>query len=200
MPTERHHADARQNILDTAQRAMAVKGFSAVGLNEILVAANVPKGSFYHYFPSKDAFGEALLVAYFDDYLADLDTALARPGATHAERLMGYFTRWRDTQGGLGCEGKCLAVKLAAEVSDLSEAMRVALDRGTTGIIARLSNAIEAGAVEGSLAIAGEPRATAETLYHLWLGASVMAKIARTATPFETALAATRRLLGLAGG
>jgi len=42
---------------------MAGKGFSVVGLNEVLKSAGVPKGSFYHYFSSKDAFGEALLAA-----------------------------------------------------------------------------------------------------------------------------------------
>jgi TetR/AcrR family transcriptional repressor of nem operon len=60
------HADTRQHILDTGNRIIAAKGFSAVGLNEILQAAEVPKGSFYHYFKSKEQFGEALLEAFFD--------------------------------------------------------------------------------------------------------------------------------------
>lgn len=47
---------------------MAAKGFSAVGLNEILTAASVPKGSFYNDFSSKDALGEALPDDYFADY------------------------------------------------------------------------------------------------------------------------------------
>jgi AcrR family transcriptional regulator len=37
------------------------KGFTAVGLAEVLAAAQVSKGSFYHYFGSKEAFGEARL-------------------------------------------------------------------------------------------------------------------------------------------
>ena len=44
------HADTRQHILETGQRIVACKGFSSVGLNELLQAAEVPKGSFYHYF------------------------------------------------------------------------------------------------------------------------------------------------------
>ncbi|WP_158807774.1 TetR/AcrR family transcriptional regulator [Beijerinckia sp. L45] len=189
--------DVRQNILDAAQRIMAAKGFSAVGLNEILAAAGVPKGSFYHYFGSKDAFGDALLKAYFEAYLADMDATLAAPGRTAAERLMAYWAKWQDTQGSFDCQGKCLAVKLAAEVSDLSEAMRLTLKRGTTDIIERLSGAIEAGMADGSLAIAGDPSETAETLYHTWLGASLMVKIGRTPAPFGTAMASTRRILTL---
>ena len=54
-------SEARDNIVAVGQRVMAKKGFSAVGLNEILTTAGVPKGSFYYYFASKDAFGDALL-------------------------------------------------------------------------------------------------------------------------------------------
>ena len=63
-------------MLDVGRRIMAGKGFSAVGLNEVLAAAGVPKGSFYHYFASKDAFGEALLESYFEQYLAEIDETL----------------------------------------------------------------------------------------------------------------------------
>lgn len=52
--------DVKDHILDTAQRIMGSRGFSAVGLNEILTSSGVPKGSFYHYFGSKEAFGVAL--------------------------------------------------------------------------------------------------------------------------------------------
>ncbi len=183
----------RQNILAHGQRIMAGKGFSAVGINEVLTAASVPKGSFYHYFGSKDAFGEALLESYFDDYLAELDATLSEPGLTMAQRLMKYWTNWQDTQLLYDCQGKCLAVKLGAEVADLSEPMRLALRRGTGGIIDRLARAIEAGVEEGSLVpVQGTPREVAQSLYQLWLGASIMVKIVRSPQPFEAAMAATR--------
>ncbi|NMC22770.1 MAG: TetR/AcrR family transcriptional regulator, partial [Serratia sp.] len=71
--THLHSNDVRDHILATGQRIMAAKGFSAVGLNEILKDAGVPKGSFYHYFGSKEAFGADILARYFEDYLAELD-------------------------------------------------------------------------------------------------------------------------------
>ncbi|GJD51736.1 HTH-type transcriptional repressor NemR [Methylobacterium crusticola] len=187
--------DVRRGILDTAHRIVGAKGFSGVGLNEILAAAGVPKGSFYHYFGSKEAFGEALLAEYFEEYHADLDATLAEAGLSHAERLMNYWRKWQATQGSIDYQRKCLAVKLAAEVSDLSEPMRLALKSGTAGIIERVTGAVEAGMAEGSLEVDGEPRATAETLYHVWLGASLMAKIVRTDAPFEAAMATTRHIL-----
>jgi TetR/AcrR family transcriptional repressor of nem operon len=193
----REGSNVRQSILETGQRIMAGKGFSAVGLNEVLAAAGVPKGSFYHYFGSKDAFGEAMLERYFEDYLAGLDETLGRPGLTMAQRLMTYWQQWRETQSFFDCQGKCLAVKLGAEVADLSEAMRLALTRGTSGIISRLARAIEAGVADGSLSIEDDPGRVAQSLYQLWLGASVMVKIVRTTEPFDTAMATTRQILRL---
>lgn len=195
--TDQLSTDTRDNILASGQRLMASKGFSAVGLNEILTTAGVPKGSFYHYFGSKDAFGEALIEAYFEEYLADIDRTLAKPGLNMARRLMNYFASWQESQSFLDCQGKCLAVKLGAEVADLSETLRAAMDRGTAGIISRLAAAIETGAAEGSLSVDDTPQRVAQSLYQLWLGASVMVKIVRNLQPFETAMTTTHHILHL---
>ncbi|MFG1697456.1 TetR/AcrR family transcriptional regulator [Nonomuraea sp. NPDC049309] len=191
-------SDTRQTILDVAQATVARKGWAAVGINEVLTAAGVPKGSFYHWFSSKDAFGEAMLRSYFTTYLAEMDALFARPGVPAAERLMAYWRNWRDDQGIGDCQGKCLAVKLGAEVADLSEPMRLALKEGTTAIIDRIQRMIEAGASDGSLDAGGDAREVAETLYEMWVGASVLAKIRRDPGPLDSALAATSRILRLA--
>ena len=190
--------DVRTHILATGQRIMAGKGYSAVGLTEILTAAGVPKGSFYHYFGSKDAFGEAMLERYFDEYLAELDDTLALPGLTMAGRLMRYFEAWQASQSFENCQGKCLAVKLGAEVADLSDAMRAVLRRGTQGIVERLARAIAAGVADGSLAVDADPATVAGALYQMWLGASLLVKIERATRPFDLALDATRQMLHLA--
>lgn len=189
--------DTRRALLDTAQRIMAHKGYAAVGINEVLAEAGVPKGSFYHYFSSKDAFGEATMRAYFADYLADMDHILAEPGLTSAQRLLNYWQNWRETQSIDECQGKCLAVKLGAEVADLSESMRHALKEGTTAIVDRLERTIDAGLQDGSLTIDGDARTTAQALYDMWLGASVMAKIHRDLAPLDVTTTITRRLLHL---
>jgi len=189
--------DARESILSTGRRIIAGKGYSAVGLNEILSTAGIPKGSFYHYFGSKDAFGEALLESYFEDYLADMDRTLSAAGLTMAQRLMNYWYGWQLNQLSIDGQGKCLAVKLGAEVADLSEAMRLSLKRGTSGIVERITRAVEAGAAEGSLSIDSTPDVIGQSLYQLWLGASVMHKIVRDTQPFETATAVTRQILHL---
>ena len=55
---------------------MTDKGYTAVGLAEVVKAASVPKGSFYYYFKSKEEFGQALLQEYFSDYLIMVDAML----------------------------------------------------------------------------------------------------------------------------
>lgn len=191
------HMDTRQGILDAAQELMAQKGYSAVGLTEVLNTAGVPKGSFYYYFNSKDAFGEAMMQSYFDDYLANMDRIIAEPGRTCADRLMTYWQQFYDKQLVDDCQGRCLVVKLAAEVSDLSESMRAVLKDGTAGIIDRVETMIKGGLEDDSLSIEGAPQLTAEALYEAWLGASVLAKVDRKPGHLDRAMALTRQLLHL---
>jgi TetR/AcrR family transcriptional repressor of nem operon len=188
---------ARDKIVAAGQVLISQKGFSAVGLAQILKEAGVPKGSFYHFFASKDAFGTALLEEYFQGYHQMMDQLFAQPGLTHAERLMLYFANWRQNQGVNDCQGRCLTVKLGAEVSDFSESMRQALKDGTDGIIARLEAAIAAGIAEGTIHCSAPPAQVATNLYSLWIGASVMAKIARNPDSFDHSLISTRAMLGL---
>lgn len=197
MNTVNDSFDVRRHTLETAQKIIGRKGYSAVGLSEILTAADVPKGSFYYYFKSKDAFGEALLQNYFEEYLSIMDTIFSDANLTMGQRLMHYWEYWLESQASFDCQGRCLAVKLAAEVADLSEAMRLALKSGTAGIISRLSNVIEDGITDGSLTIETDPNRLAQTLYQMWLGASLMAKIARSMNPMHNAMAVTRNMLHL---
>lgn len=200
MKSAPQNIDVRQKILDAAQAIMSDRGFSAVGLNEILIGAGVPKGSFYYYFKSKEAFGEALLQRYFDDYLESVDQLFGQADLNGAEKLLRYWQNWLTIQTAPDPQNKCLVVKLAAEVADLSDGMRNVLLRGTTGIIAGLTRVIEEGVDDGSLIIDGAPSRLAETLYQMWLGASLLAKISKDDAPLQASMGATRKLLGVGDG
>ena len=102
--------DTRQHIPDCGRQLVAAKGFVGVGLAEILATAGVPKGSFYHYFASKEVFGAALIESYFDDYRTRLAALSAQPGQTGAQRLLTYFERWIETQQGNDRAEHCLIV------------------------------------------------------------------------------------------
>ncbi len=194
------YTDVRQHILDQGKAIITRKGFAGVGLNEILTAADVPKGSFYHYFKSKELFGEALLADYVQQYRVDMDTLLSRPGKTAAEALMGYWASWfadSSDSGDSSCGCRCLVVKLSSEVADMSEPMRTALRDGTSRIIERLTRTLEEGMADGSLAPVNEPARMAQTLYQLWLGAALLTKLRRDASAMQSAWYSTLDLLQL---
>ena len=183
----------RQQILDTARGIIVGKGFSAVGLSEILAAARVPKGSFYHWFRSKEQFGEALLDRHFESYLQQVDASLGAPGRTAPERLLAFFGQWHALQSGPDPQSRCLVVKLSAEVCDLSEPMRAALERGTAQVLARLTCCLAEGIAAGELAHCPDPADVAQQLYQQWLGATLLARVQRSAEPLDRALAQTVR-------
>lgn len=189
----------RQHILDAGYQLVLRKGFAALGLLEILKTCGVPKGSFYHYFASKEAFGCALLQQYVDDYARKLDCLLAEPG-NGRERLMRYWNVWiadsaspdGSTQG---WAYECLVVKLAAEVADLSEDMRSVLDAGVQRLLARISALIDEARADGSLPAGSPSPALARVLYQMWLGAALLAKLSQDKTPLAQARGATEQLL-----
>lgn len=190
------HHNVRQHILDTGKTIITGKGFAGVGLNEILTAAGVPKGSFYHYFKSKELFGEALLDDYVNKYVAQMDSVLTTHDQSAAQSLMDYWASW-SADSGDACDCRCLVVKLSSEVADMSEPMRLALLNGTNQIVARLAACIERALADGSLrAIADAPH-TALTLYQLWLGAAMLTKLRRDPSALHSARDATLSLLGL---
>ncbi|WP_339081060.1 TetR/AcrR family transcriptional regulator [Pseudomonas sp. TMP9] len=187
---KQNYDDTRQHLLNTGHRIMVVKGFTGVGLNEILQAASVPKGSFYHYFKSKEQFGQSLLEDYFRNYLANMDERFAVTGNTARERLMGYWQKWLDSYCEPCDEQKCLVVKLSAEVADLSESMRITLRDGADHIIERIAGCIEQGQRDASLPQC-DVYQTATALYQLWLGASLLSKLHRNSRSLENAMATT---------
>ncbi len=186
--------DVKQHILDVGYQLIASKGFTSVGLAEILKTAAVPKGSFYHYFKSKEQFGEALIADYFSHYFQQLDSLFIANGDNGYQRIMRYWYGWLNSQSDICNMQKCLVVKLSAEVADLSDPMRHALLSGAEKIIAKLATIIVAGIEDKSIA-AQSANNTAQTLYYLWLGASLMAKLQQSDKPLQQALKTTEKQL-----
>lgn len=187
--TQPRTGDTRQHILSVAKVLILGKGFSAAGLNEILKAAEVPKGSFYHYFDSKEHFGTALLENYFDEYLAGLDIAL-RVSSDHSDLqlLLNYFDNWKNSQCSDITNDKCLVVKLSGEVSDLSEAMRLALKQGTQRVITRLAQCIQQAVDNNEINLSDDAQTVTKELYYLWIGTTLMAKVNHTPDAFDIAM------------
>ena len=187
--------DTREHILATGERLCMHRGFTGMGLSELLKTAEVPKGSFYHYFRSKEAFGVAMLERHFADYHQRLVQHFTQGTGSYRDRLLDYYQHTLTQFCQQGLISGCLTVKLSAEVCDLSEDMRTEMNKGASQIMALLAQALENGRREGCLKFSGEAEATAQVLYSLWLGANLQAKMARSSTPLESALTHVRNLI-----
>ncbi len=189
--------DTRERILSTGQALILGKGFSALGLSEILSAAVVPKGSFYHYFQSKEGFGVAMLERYFADYQIRTNQILLNEAVPARERLINYFAVWQQQAESSACHKLCLAVKLAAEVSDLSEAMRLALTAGMQGITQKIAVVLQEVQRDGHISVEVNTAELAEFLYATWVGASLLSKVHLQMRPMEVAMQQTKKILGV---
>lgn len=196
MNRETEH-DTREHILATGERLCMHRGFTGMGLSELLKTAEVPKGSFYHYFRSKEAFGVAMLERHYADYHRRLAEHFAHGEGNCRDRLLAYYQQTLNQFCQQGIISGCLTVKLSAEVCDLSEVMREEMNKGASQIIVLLSHALEDGRKERSLTFEGDAHTQAEVLYSLWLGANLQAKISRSATPLESALAHAKTMMAV---
>ena len=187
--------DTRSQILTTGRRLTAKQGYTGVGLSTLLKEAGIPKGSFYHYFASKEAYGCALLSEFMTEYSLRLNASLTHPDMDARSRFLTYFEGWREKQLSPNLEDRCLVVKLSAEVADLSENMSSILQKGVSDIIAHLAQTLEQGEDEGTIASLQDPRALAEMIYHMWLGASLVASISHSDGALNSAMDATRALV-----
>lgn len=192
---KRSECDTREHILTTGERLCMHRGFTGMGLSELLNTAKVPKGSFYHYFRSKEAYGVALLEYHYAVYLQRLAEHFHYGEGSYRDRLLAYYQHTLTQFYQQDMISGCLTVKLSAEVCDLSESMRTEMDKGAAQIIALLGEALEKGRQEGSLIFNGDACSLSQVLYSLWLGANLQAKITRSAAPLESALAHVTNIL-----
>ncbi|AFD24697.1 TetR/AcrR family transcriptional regulator [Deinococcus gobiensis] len=184
----------RRHLLDVGRQQVLQKGYGGVGLKELLEAGGVPKGSFYHYFASKEAFGCALLDDYFEEYEARLDRLLAQEGNART-RLMRFWQAWLDTSAQGGLANHCLVVKLGAEIADLPGDLRRLTDQGAARLLGRVGAAVAEGQAEGSVPAGTPPGTLAQALYSMWLGAAVLSKVQKSPQPLQDALVVTAQLL-----
>ncbi|ELA9391717.1 TPA: TetR/AcrR family transcriptional regulator [Vibrio parahaemolyticus] len=186
--------DTRQHILDVGYELIVTRGFTSVGLSELLKTAKVPKGSFYHYFKSKEQFGEAMIQDYFNKYFEQLTARFTNTELNGYQRLMSYFEEMVKVEDDVCNANKCLLVKLSAEVSDLSEPMRIALRRGADKTIQAMAECIDVGIQDGSIPN-GDSALLARQIYYLWNGASLLNKLYQDQEALTQSLTYTQHLL-----
>ena len=164
---------------------IAEHGYNATGINTVLKAAAVPKGSFYHYFSSKEDFGLAVIDATAEGYTARLEAILADRDVPALQRLQRYFAAGRADMVGCDHARGCLIGNLGQELSGHSARFRDRLNQVLCGWERLFAGCLRDGQALGEIRADLEPEALSSFILSGWEGALIRAKTVKSVAPLE---------------
>lgn len=175
----------KERLLRQGMRSFYASGFHGTTVDAILAASGVPKGSFYHHFGSKDAFGLAVLDRYMHMQLDALAKWADDETLSTTDKLTGYFAELTAGFVGSGFQRACLAGKFSTELAADSAPFRDRLGTALSAWHRALSELMQAGQKRGDV----RDDRSAEELSHAVLaliqGAFVIALSARDAQALD---------------
>ena len=177
--------EVRRRLLDAGLKLVHAHGFAASGVKDITDAAGVPKGSFYAYFPSKEAFGAAILEHYWSDIEARLLPILGG-GDEARDRITRFFHSLADDHAAGDFLLGCLIGNLSLELGGSSEPVRAELMSILDGWNEALTACVRSGQ-GGAEGIRDDldPADLASLLIEAWEGAALRGKVTRSRTPYD---------------
>jgi TetR/AcrR family transcriptional regulator, transcriptional repressor for nem operon len=166
----------KQRILKHGARIVYQKGFNNTGIQEILTAAGVPKGSFYFYFKSKEDFGLALIDYYAQNLPALSASSLTSPETPPLQRLRAFFEARRlfcnQEEGRSGCP----IGNLTQEMGILNEEFQAKLREAFRRIKGAISECLEQAREQGETHLPPDSEETADFILNSWEGALLRMK------------------------
>lgn len=144
--------DTRDALIRAGMEVFTTQGFVITGIDQVLKRVGVPKGSFYHYFASKEDFGRVVLAAY-DTYISNkLERWLAAANRPALDRLMDFVSDARSGVIRHKFERGCLVGNFGQEVFSLPGGFREELDRVLLGWERQVTRCLEQGQAAGEIA------------------------------------------------
>lgn len=175
----------KADLLETGRRIFLERGYTNSGIETILQAAGVPKGSFYHYFASKEDFGLQVLDRFAAEVLANFERCLGDTSLSPLERLRCYFEQGCARLESQQCRNGCLVGNLSQEMADQSEAFRARLEGIFEAWRDRYAECLKEAQDNGEIMPDLDIGALAEFCLGSWQGAILRAKAARSVTPIR---------------
>lgn len=176
----------KATLLDAGRQLFLERGYNNAGIEAVLQAANIPKGSFYYYFESKEDFGLQVLDRFAECFRADLDEFLNDQTLSPLNRLRRYVDSRLERLQSQECRKGCLIGNLSQEMADQSEAFRARLTQifksSSERVAQCLAEAQQAGEIPGHLDV----QELAEFWLNSWQGAILRAKTIRSIAPLKT--------------
>lgn len=176
----------RDHLIDVGVELMHRHGYNATGVSEILKEANVPKGSFYHHFESKQDFAVAALEKYIAREGQHAASVLNDPNTLPLKRLKRYFSDLVKIYGQSGSVPGCMlgrfSLDMAAGNAQLRKRISASFDRWQHTIATIIQQAIE----QKQLPPETDPELLAGFLLNTWQGALVRSQAEKSDAALET--------------
>jgi TetR/AcrR family transcriptional regulator, transcriptional repressor for nem operon len=177
----------KQRLLDAGFAMLQEHGYNDLGIQALLAATGIPKGSFYHHFQDKEDFALQVLDQYMRQAHAGLDACLGDTGRPPLERVRCFFEVTQESyreQGYLGC----LMGGLGQELSGVNEVFRRKIEECFSQIAARLALCLEEARRQGDIPADADVRQMANVLVDCWEGAALRSRLRREAAPLNAML------------
>lgn len=179
---------AREHILSKGLELFNRQGYHATGLKEILDAAGIPKGSFYHYFESKEHFAVEIINHYrglnHDRWEQEFSNA---PG-TRLQQIRTALTTLIEEYEAEDTKIGCLIANLSGELANSSPYFRSAIQASTEEVLLCITEDIAQAQQEGDLRSDLPARDLAELFWDAWQGAMLRMKVTRSTRPLRLTL------------
>lgn len=174
------YSQTRESLLRAGVEILTEKGFSSTGIDEILRRVGVPKGSFYHFFANKEAFGAELVERYSNYFAAKLDRFLLDSSLSPLQRLRAFTDDARSGMARHEYKRGCLVGNLGQEMGTLPESFRERLKAVFQDWQSRVACCLEEAKTSGEISATSDCRQLAATFWIGWEGAILRAKLEGT--------------------
>jgi TetR/AcrR family transcriptional repressor of nem operon len=175
----------KDEIIQAGLEIIHTRGFNGTGIEAILKQANVPKGSFYNFFSSKEEFGLAVIDLFLSEMAALRQPITEDVSLPPLMRIRKSFevliARFEDNN----CSKGCLIGNLSLEMSDQFEGVRQHLKNALQRWIDSLAAILEEAREEGTLTTDVDSAVLAENLVTSYEGALLLAKVKKSVEPLK---------------
>jgi TetR/AcrR family transcriptional repressor of nem operon len=175
--------ELREKLLDQGVTLLMEQGYHGTGLQELVQCVGVPKGSFYNYFPSKEAFSAEVVKHYIEPFITQLDSHLQRRDVKAETALKAYFNELIEETERRDFKGGCLLGNLIGEIGDTSDLCQSSLREAVRRYRDKLQEGVARAQQEGSFRKDLSAKDMADFLVNVWQGALLRMKIERSVRP-----------------
>ncbi|HEV3029718.1 MAG TPA: TetR/AcrR family transcriptional regulator [Planctomycetota bacterium] len=191
--------DTRDRLLEAALQLIWEESLGAASVDAICEKAEVRKGSFYHFFKSKEELVAAALETHFKSARVDFDRIFS-PSVSPIDRLKGFFEHMIHKQqlkvDKAGRVVGCPYASVASACSGADKLVRDAVQEILTTWRKYFETALRDGAADGSIPIKDIP-GTVDTIFDYIEGAMMAGRIQNSMSPIQKMGRNAFKLLGL---